>query len=192
MTNPIVMLAGLPGTGKSTIAKKLEDRLGFDLHSVIGIRRDFGHRRYRATDNGKVIPELHRRTNVSVSEGRGVIVDNTNVTQGVRQLFYELGKHYEVDILVLECYCSEDVAKRRMRLRPASDGLVVEPRNTRPYDRLAKKWQDISPDLEKFAGYPLSYVRYNTVNNTVEEVRVNERITPLVKIVKSVLGITSV
>ena len=57
MANSIIMLAGLPGTGKSTIAERLEDRLDYDLHSLLGVRRDFGHKRYRPKQNRNVFQE---------------------------------------------------------------------------------------------------------------------------------------
>ncbi len=185
MANLIIMLAGLPGTGKSTTTKRLEDRLGYDLHSLLGIRRDFGHKRYRPEQNPNVFEELYRRTKKSLQRGRGVILDNTYTTQEGRQLVYEISKDYGVDVFILECYCSEKEAKRRIKQRPISDGLVVEPRDPKVYGDLARRWQDIAQDLVKFRDYPISYVRYDTEKNTVEEVRVDERVKFVVNMINS-------
>ena len=188
MSNPIIMLAGLPGGGKSTVGAKLEERLkDYDLHSFLQVRRDLGHKRYRHKQNRNVFRELYRRTEESLKSGRGVILDNTYTTQGGRQPVYEIGKDYGVDVLVLECYCSEKEAKRRMRQRPASDGLVVEPRDPKAYDKLAQRWQDISTDLDIPANQHISYLRYNTKTNDVQEMHVRDAVRPLVDSIRQII-----
>src|SRR3989338_6055198 len=188
MPNPIIMLAGLPSTGKSTVGVKLEERLkDYDLHSFLQVRRDLGHKRYRPKQNRNVFRELYRRTEESLKSGRGVILDNNYPSQPVRQRVYGIAANYGVEVLILGCYCSEQEAKRRMRDRPTSDGLVVEPRNTRVYDRLSAKWQDINNDLRLFPSAPISYVRYNSEANQFQEVQVRDSVRPLVDSIRQII-----
>ena len=187
MSNPIIMLAGLPGTGKSTIAKRLEDRLDYDLHSLLKVKRYFGHKRYRPKQNRAVLQELYERTEQSIQRGKGVILDSNYSTQVGRQTVYEIVKNYGVDVLVMECYNSEREAKRRMRQRPTSDGLVVEPRDTKAYDKIAQRWQDINQDFQLFQSVPISYVRYNSETNYLQEMQVNPKVRQLVDRIKEII-----
>ena len=193
MSNPVIMLAGLPGTGKSTIAEKLEDRLAdYDVHSVLGVRRDFGYRIYNPQSSIKVLRNLFQRVEESLRKGLGVILDSTFAVRTTpnnlgRQRVYEVATDYSADVLIIECYCSEREAKTRMRERPKSDGLVVDARNPKAYDKLSARWQDIGEDFKLFPSVPISYLKYNTEINDVQEVQVNPNVRLLVDKIKEII-----
>ncbi len=60
-----------------------------------------------------------------------------------------------------------------MKQRPKNDGLVVEPRDPKAYDRLAQRWEDIGEDFKIFPASDLNYLRFNSEKNLVEIVHVN-------------------
>ena len=188
MSSHIIMVTGLPGTGKTTVAEKLEDELEYDLHTVLGIRREFGHKIYRSREDTRVFSELYERVRASLQKGNGVIVDTANKKQSGRKDIYDIALDYDSDVVILECYCSEKAAKKRIRSRPKSNGLLVEPRNPRVYKKLAMRWEDIQHDLEDFQDYPLNYIRYNSEISCVEEVQVSPDMRPLVHTIKQILS----
>ena len=188
MSHQIIMVAGLPGTGKSDVCEKLEERLtGYDLYSLLGVRRDLGHKRYRPSQREVVFHVFYSRTRWSLQNRRGVILDNPYASRSQRKLAYDISSDYGVDVLIIECYCSEKLAKKRMRSRLKKGDLISEPRNPKPYYKLAKRWQDIKKDLQEFPRVPLSYIRYNTENNSLEEVRVSPSMQQLVGNIKQIL-----
>ncbi len=188
MPSHIIMVAGLPGTGKTTAAERLESGLEYDLHTVLGIRREFDHKKYSLKQDPTVFAELYERVRKSLQNGTGVIVDTANKERSGRKKIYDIALYYDSDVVILECYCSEMTAKKRMRSKPKSDGLVTDPRDPRVYEKLAMKWEDIQHDMECFPDYPLSYLRYNTEIKDMEEVRVSPETKPLVNSIKQILS----
>ncbi len=187
MTNSIIMLAGLPGTGKSTIASKLEDILDYDMHSVFSVRRDLGHKRYNPSKSPLVYIELYRRVLYSLDNKKGVILDAVFAFQQGRKIVYDIALLYAIDVLIIECLCSEKEAKKRIISRPKNDGLFVEPRNPKTYDKIAKLWENLNDDISQFSNYPLSYIRYDTEKNLIERIKVNRKIKPIVDQIASTL-----
>lgn len=191
MDSSMIMLAGLPGTGKSTLAGKLEERLGYDTHSFLGVRRDLGHERYMPGRNGEVFQELYLRTTRSLDARRGVIFDSTNTGYKGRERMYLFALDWDVDLVVVECLCSEKESRRRMRQRPKNDGLFVEPRTAEAYRRLTRIWEEIGEEIVEIQDVGLSHVRYNSENNSFEEVRVVESARQLVDVIRDVATSTS-
>ena len=67
----IVMTVGLPGCGKSTYAKTLEEN-GYVVCSSDRIREETG-----LTDSAQVFDELHKRAISSLKSGRDVVFHTT-------------------------------------------------------------------------------------------------------------------
>lgn len=188
MSNPIIMLAGLPGGGKSTVGEKLENRLEYDRHTVTDIRRELGHKRWHPGQNSRIFQMLNDRTAQSAKEGSGVIVENAYPSQHSRSFTYGISQMFGVEIIIIECYCSEALAKRRIRARPPrTDGLVSNPRNPKAYDRLKAKWQDINDDLNVFSNFPISYLKYDSETNQLKEVYIRDSVRSVVGIIKQTI-----
>lgn len=88
----MIMLVGLPGSGKSTYAKSLlisRDSMYFKpiIHSSDNLRRElFGDEAIQG-DNNKLFSELHRRIKSDLLSGKDVIYDATNIKKGLRIQF---------------------------------------------------------------------------------------------------------
>ena len=173
MSKSFIVMAGLPGTGKSTVSKKLEEILDYDLYSLLQLRREFGHKRYRPKQNHYVLTEMYRRAEESLDNNRGVILDSTYSTRNGRRFAYEIAWSHHVPLIVLECYCSEKASKQRMKQRPKNDGLVVEPKNPKAYDGLVQRKEAIIGDFNFFPSTDLNYLRFNSETNLVELENVN-------------------
>lgn len=179
MDTKLILITGAPGTGKSTLASLLEAELeGTVLHSLYQVRRDLGHRRYLAGRNAEVVDKLLERTCASLDQKQSVLVDSAISSSERRQRIYDIGIQYGVDVLVLECICSEKEAKRRMRRRPKSDGLYTEARDPNAYDRFMERFspQPIQNDL--LHNKHLSYARLDTENEFLTVVRVLDQAHP--------------
>lgn len=81
-----LMLVGLPGSGKSTFAKELiEGRDDIDYHSSDAIREEMLGDINNQEKNGDVFAVMEKRTKESLSKGRHVIYDATNISRKRRK-----------------------------------------------------------------------------------------------------------
>ena len=72
-----IMLAGLPGSGKSTYAEELVRKEGFVVHSSDKIREELGDVNDQSK-NEQVFTILHKRIKEDLRSGKNVIYDATN------------------------------------------------------------------------------------------------------------------
>lgn len=81
------IMVGFPGSGKSTYAEKLSKETGAEIISSDSIREEkYGTRKITNNDK-KVFKEMRRRIFKSLSEGKDVICDATNITVEKRASF---------------------------------------------------------------------------------------------------------
>ena len=179
MLHSLIIMAGLPGTGKSTLAEKLRKITRYDLYSLLATRREFGQKRYNPKRTSEVLIAMYERTEDSLQDCKGVILDLTYTTREGRRFPYVIAENHQVPATIIECHCSEKLSKKRMRKRPKNDGLVVEPRNPKAYDKLAQRWEEINADIEVFQSVSLTYLKYNSETNQVERVHMHQGVKEL-------------
>lgn len=78
------MLIGLPGAGKSEIAKQLAQLYNADIVSSDDIRNEFYGEESIQGDNAKIFDEMRRRTLTSLKNGKNVVYDATNISRKKR------------------------------------------------------------------------------------------------------------
>ena len=81
----IVMMVGLPGSGKSTYADKLKEK-GYVIHSSDNIREEFGDINDQSKNND-VFVTLHRRIKTDLKDSKNVVFDATNLSRKRRMAF---------------------------------------------------------------------------------------------------------
>jgi hypothetical protein len=132
----LILVGGLPGTGKSTVAQHLADRgVGVILSSdeirkeLAGLRHDdpaaadFGEGLYRPTTTAKTYEELRRRAHQLLEHGESVILDASWHSSDERDKAARLATSAHAELLQLVCRCPAALADDRLRSRPpgASD-----------------------------------------------------------------------
>ncbi len=124
----LIVFAGLPGTGKSSVSRKLARRLG-----VLWLRIDSIE---QAIKNSGVVPgsigDAGYRAAYAVAEdnlrlGRGVIADSVNDWSLVRDAWRDVGIRAGVRVLEVETICSNvEDHRRRIETRESEvPGLVL-------------------------------------------------------------------
>ena len=111
----LVLIIGLPGTGKTTFANALEQEIGaVHLNSDI-IRTTSGRRgKYDASSKAAVYKELYDRAEELLDQQRDVVVDATLYKEVLRQPFEKLAKKYKTSIKWIELKADEAVIKERV------------------------------------------------------------------------------
>lgn len=126
----LIVICGLSGSGKSTIAAALAERTGFaHLNSdvvrkeIAGLPREaganapFGTGLYDLEHTVRTYQSLFAGADRQLGTGGGIILDATFQRRADRDAVREVARRRSVPVLFVECGCSEDAARRRLAAR---------------------------------------------------------------------------
>lgn len=118
----LLMLSGLPGSGKSTCAKSMVisgDNGNYKpiIHSSDGLREELFGNEATQGDNNILFTELHRRIKADLIAGKDVVYDATNISKKLRKQFLSELKNIDctpICICVMTSYetCLKNNEKR--------------------------------------------------------------------------------
>jgi aminoglycoside phosphotransferase family enzyme/predicted kinase len=146
----LVLVGGLPGTGKSTLAGALTERANFDVIRSDVVRKALAGQsaaaaRIQRLDAGIYTPEWNERTyaeclrraELMLFAGKRVIVDARFRDDAWREEFLGAARRWGVPFLFLECRADPDLARRRLvnRSNDVSDATVEV------YEATARRWE---------------------------------------------------
>ena len=118
----LVVLSGLPGTGKSYFANCLSGRLSFVTVGSDRMRKTLVPQpRYKRSEHIRVFAACHRLIEELLGEGYRVIFDATNLTEGFRRPVYELTARAGSPYCIVGFTAPGSLVRERLRRR--SDGL---------------------------------------------------------------------
>ncbi len=158
----MVLLCGLPGTGKTIRAQELKDGLkNFAVIDQNTIRRKLGIRRMPKTQE-ETLRAVDRTAARFLNKNASVIIDSVNRHTFRRQQLYGVASACDARVITLEIICPEKTAKFRMRKRGKSDGLLSDPNNTKVYDKIKKLWEDVKIDFRYPGEDHVSYAQFNS------------------------------
>jgi aminoglycoside phosphotransferase family enzyme/predicted kinase len=131
----LVLLGGLPGTGKSTLAGRLGDSEDLVvLHSdevrkdLAGLSHDtpaeaaYGEDLYTAARTAATYRELLARGRVALQRGETVVLDASWIDAARRREAAAVARETASDLVELRCVTDPDVAAGRIETRRASGG----------------------------------------------------------------------
>jgi len=155
----MVLVGGLPGTGKSTLAGELGRRAGFRVVSSDVVRKELAGLRggvpaSAAFEEGIYTPEWSRRTYQACLEraqehlfrGERVLVDASFREEGNRRLFLEAAGRWGVRSRLLLCRAPREVVRRRLRERTGG----ISDADWQIYRRSARAWEEPALKTRRF------------------------------------------
>lgn len=150
--NPVlVMLTGLPGTGKSHLARRLAEVLPFVIVESDLVRKTlFPECEYSGEESQWVHRTCHVVIEKLLRKGVRVIYDATNLHERHREQVYRLADETKAKLLVVKVVSPEAVASARLQGRHegGTDKEDVSDADWRVYRRMAR---DVDPIARNFA-----------------------------------------
>jgi aminoglycoside phosphotransferase family enzyme/predicted kinase len=122
----LVLVGGLPGTGKSTIADALGDRRGWVVLGTDRLRREglgepapaaWGRGAYDPAATAAVYRDLSARAAIALARGESVVVDGSFHDTLRRNEFRALARKASAALVELRCVAAVGVADARLRSR---------------------------------------------------------------------------
>lgn len=163
----LIMLIGLPGSGKSTYAQQLCGKNSKLIYcSSDAIRKELYGDESIQTDNNKVFRILHHRVKNYIQLGFDVIYDATNVTRKNRKIIIEYCK----DIATVEGHVvwapiEECIKRDKDRDRTVGSDVIR---------KFLYRWQ--SPNYDE--GFDSLYITYN-IDNFSSETYIKQCLTDM-------------
>jgi predicted kinase len=117
----LVMVMGLPGSGKSYFAKKLASEIDAEYLGSDEIRKDLGLMgRYELAVKLSVYEEMFKRAKACHKRGKSVVLDGTFFLQQVRDLVIFLANSLSWKLSIIHIQADEDVIAKRLA-KPRED-----------------------------------------------------------------------
>ncbi len=118
----LIMLSGLPGTGKSHLARRLVDILPFVVIESDRVRKTlFAQAEYTGEESYWVHRTCHALMTKLLRKGVRVIYDATNLHERHRELVYRLADREGVKLIIVKTVVPEEVASKRLGVRREDD-----------------------------------------------------------------------
>lgn len=147
----LLLVAGLPGTGKSTLARRLADRAGFRVIASDRVRKeiagldpdasaeaDFGEGIYTAESSRRTYEACLDRSREVLFRGGRVLVDATFRRERDRARFLRSAREWGVRAALLVCEAPPDVVRGRLRDRQGG----VSDADWDIHRKVAEQWEE--------------------------------------------------
>lgn len=143
----LIVMCGLPGSGKTTLARALAERLGLELLRTDELRQQLQGRerqiagRYQAGARAEVYGELLHQAGQRLERGESLVLDGTFSRAALREAALNVGRDFAADTVLVHCACPRDVALERIAARLQRPGADASEAQPAVYDQLLAEWE---------------------------------------------------
>jgi len=130
----IYLLIGLPGAGKSTIARKLQKEIGAIIIGKDIIRYEMLGEEYNAETEEMVHSMFKGLYTAAIVYERDIILDGTHITRETRRELVDIAKAYRVPIMAVAVSCEFEESWRRKQETGTGMAWSVFVDKTREYE----------------------------------------------------------
>ena len=118
----LVMLSGLPGTGKSYFARQMASRCPVVVLESDAMRKAlFPEPTYLPKESARTFAALHHVTGELLRRNISVLIDATNLIERNRQVFYNIAEACRAKLILVATTAPSHVVRKRLEQRGHSD-----------------------------------------------------------------------
>lgn len=160
----VIVVFGLMGTGKTTLARALGEALGLPVIHSDAVRKhlagltpttptpaEFGKGIYDEDFSRRTYEEMRRLAGAPLAAGESVILDGSYKRAYERDLVRQLAQGYGGATIFLYCACPEEVVRERLGIR-AHDPESISNGREELLEAQAKDFDPVDPSAPDFWG----------------------------------------
>lgn len=115
---PLIVLSGLPGSGKSYLARDIERRYPLALLESDALRKALVKRPvYSQKESGRLFAACHALLEDLLGKGIPALLDATNLKEMHRRPLYSIAERAGARLVLVEVRAADEVARRRLEAR---------------------------------------------------------------------------
>jgi predicted kinase len=115
---PLILVSGLPGTGKSFFCRKLAERFPFLILASDTLRKIlFPSPRYNENENKRLFSACHVLIEELLGKGIPVIFDATNLLEHHREYLYRAAQRAGAKLILVRVEAPAEVVRQRLLAR---------------------------------------------------------------------------
>ncbi len=116
----IVVMIGLPGSGKSHLAREIKRRFPAVILDSDALRQVlFAQPRHTKAEHGRLFPAIHVLMERLLGRGISIIADATNLKEANRRQYYKLAEKHGARLLLVRTWAPKREIRRRLAARDA-------------------------------------------------------------------------
>jgi len=123
----LVVMVGVPGSGKTTLAKKLVEK-GFHYLNADSIRLELYGNEAEQGDKEQVFSLFFQRLEIALEQGLDIVIDNTNINMRQRRPIIERAQRFsynDVQLWLLDVPLDVCLQRNASRQRIVPDDIVA-------------------------------------------------------------------
>jgi predicted kinase len=158
----LIIVAGLPGSGKSTVAEKLAAELSLPLFSVDPIESSILKSGLKRSFETGLAAYLVAETlaDEQLKLGLSVIIDAVNPVKEARAMWRNLTRKHHATLIIIECVLDKELHKQRIESRIRNMHGIPE-----------VTWQDVENRRQEYQPWEEERLVLNTANTPEENVK---------------------
>lgn len=147
MSTLLIAMAGLPGTGKTTLAEALAEKLGaaiLDKDKLRAALIEPERIEYSRKQNDAVYELLLKGAIYNLKHGKPVILDGRTFTRKYQvERVTRFAAEHDADLRMIECVCAEELALKRILADRETGKHLAADRGPELYHRLKNEAEPI-------------------------------------------------
>lgn len=138
----LIIICGLPGTGKTFLSKKLAERINAVHLNTDKVRKElFSQPTYSEEEKQKIYTEMFARAGKLLLQRKNVILDATFFKSDLRQLAYDVAEENSSAYYIIECVASFCRVKERIIEREKQE--TDSDADVRVYKKVSEEFEPI-------------------------------------------------
>ena len=160
----LIIVSGLPGTGKSYFSRKLAERLPSVIVESDALRKHlFPTPTYSAEESHRLFGACHRLIEEFLCSGISIILDATNLVEHHREPLYRIAQHLQAKLILVQVEAPRELVRQRLKGRAegvnhedkSDAGWSIYQRMRTRVERISRNYfavdtsRDITPVIDK-------------------------------------------